>query len=52
MKAQLGQETSQSEESTVKKKKKKVVKKKKKKEEVKEVKAPEIASYLKNFVSF
>merc|ERR1712200_90594 len=40
-------EDSKSEE-TVKKKKKKVVKKKKKKE--KEVKAPEIASYLKNFI--
>jgi len=43
--------TTESSEETVKKKKKKVVKKKKKKEEEKEIKAPEIASYLKNFVS-
>ena len=51
MKEQIGAETTQSEDSTVKKKKKKVVKKKKKKEEKKELKAPEIASFLKNFVS-
>ena len=51
VKEQLGTETTASEDSTVKKKKKKVVKKKKKKEEKKEVKAPEIASFLKNFVS-
>merc|ERR1712142_849514 len=48
--AEATQEESKSEESIVKKKKKKVVKKKKKKEEVKEIKAPEIASYLKNFI--
>jgi hypothetical protein len=44
--------TSETSEETVKKKKKKVVKKKKKKEEEKEIKAPEISSYLKNFVSY
>merc|ERR1712080_779352 len=38
------------EETTVKKKKKKVVKKKKKKEAEKEVKPPELSSYLKNFI--
>merc|ERR1711994_918651 len=43
-------EESKSEDTVVKKKKKKVVKKKKKKEEVKEINAPEIASYLKNFI--
>ncbi len=43
--------TSETSEESVKKKKKKVVKKKKKKEEEKETKAPEISSYLKNFVS-
>ncbi len=42
--------TSETSEESVKKKKKKVVKKKKKEEE-KETKAPEISSYLKNFVS-
>jgi hypothetical protein len=43
--------TSETSEESVKKKKKKVVKKKKKKEDEKEIKAPEISSYLKNFVS-
>ena len=43
--------TAAAEETTVKKKKKKTVKKKKKKEEVKEIKVPELSSYLKNFVS-
>merc|ERR1712083_439779 len=38
------------EETTVKKKKKKVVKKEKKKEVEKEVKPPELSSYLKNFI--
>ena len=49
--ASESKEESKSEESVVKKKKKKVVKKKKKKEVEKEIKTPEIASYLKNFVS-
>ena len=50
--AEVSTETkTDSSEETIKKKKKKVVKKKKKKEDEKEIKAPEIASYLKNFVS-